>query len=162
RFALWSSGTNLRGANIYQRRVYPDLDGADFIGPGPVGPPFGQADFDALAALGANYVNISHPGLYTENPPYQLDPAVQAHLDSLLEMAARAGLFAVISFRTGPGRSEFSIFEGQDWFPQALVNNHVWNDAAAQQAWSEMWSATAARYRDRAHVVGYDLMVEPN
>jgi hypothetical protein len=162
RFALWSTGTHLRGANIYQRRVYPDLDGTDFIGPGPVGPPFTQADFDALAALGANYVNISHPGLFTENPPYQLDLAVQSNLDSLLDMAARAGLFAVISFRTGPGRSEFSIFEGQDWFPQSLVNNHVWNDAAAQQAWAQMWSTTATRYRDRATVVGYDLMVEPN
>lgn len=162
RFALWSTGTNLRGANVYQRRVYPALDGADFIGPGPIGPPMTQSDFDQLAASGANYVNISHPGLFSENPPYGLDPAVQANLDSLVEMTARAGLFVVISFRTGPGRSEFSIFEGQGWFPQSLVNNHVWNDATAQQAWSGMWSAAAARYRDRAHIVGYDLMVEPN
>jgi hypothetical protein len=25
KFALWANGTHLRGANIYQRRVYPEL-----------------------------------------------------------------------------------------------------------------------------------------
>ena len=65
RWALWIEGTRLRGANIYQRRVYPELDGPDFMGHRPVGPPYTQEGFDRLAALGANYVDISHPGLFT-------------------------------------------------------------------------------------------------
>jgi len=40
KWALWTGPTQLRGANIYQRRVYPELDGPDFYGPGPVGPPY--------------------------------------------------------------------------------------------------------------------------
>lgn len=162
KYKLWSDGVNLRGANMYQRRVYPTLDGDDFLGPGPIGPPLTQGDFDALAALGANYVNLSHPGLFNEQPPYQLDPSVRDNLDSLIAMAAQADLFCVVSFRTGPGRSEFAIFEGQDWFPQSLVINTVWTEQTAQDAWSEMWQYTADRYRDRQNVVGYDLMVEPN
>ena len=39
KWALWTNGTQLRGANIYQRRVYPELDGPEFMGSGPVGPP---------------------------------------------------------------------------------------------------------------------------
>ena len=39
-WALWTGTTQLRGANVFQRRVYPDLDGPDFFGPGPVGPPY--------------------------------------------------------------------------------------------------------------------------
>jgi len=73
KWSLWTEGTQLRGANIWQRRVYPELDGTEFLGSGPVGPPYVQSDFDNLAALGANYVNISHPGLFTEDPPYVLD-----------------------------------------------------------------------------------------
>jgi len=170
KWALWVGGTKLRGANIYQRRVYPELDGPTFMGPGPVGPPYTQEDFDRLAALGANYVNISHPGLFTETPPYALDQDIQDNLDSLLAMTAQADMFAVISFRTGPGRSEFWAFWGGDtvsdpeegWFDPSYYNNRVWGDRAAQDAWVEMWRYTAQRCKDNPIVVGYDLMVEPN
>lgn len=162
KFALWSDSVNLRGANIYQRRVYRDIDGADFLGPGPVGPPYSAENLGSLAALGANYVNISHPGLFSESPPYMVDEAVRENLDRLVQLAEDVGLFCVISFRTGPGRSEFAIFEGQDWFPQSLVINAVWTDSEAQSAWTDMWRYAADRYKNRAHVVGYDLMVEPN
>ncbi len=170
KWALWNHGTQLRGANIYQRRIYPALDGPTFMGPGPVGPPYTQVDFDHLAALGANYVNISHPGLFRETPPYTLDTAVQSNLDKLLAMAAKADLFAVITFRTGPGRSEFWAFWGEDtasdpqngWFNPAYYNNQVWGDQAAQNAWVAMWRYAASRYKDNPIVVGYDLMCEPN
>jgi hypothetical protein len=164
KWELWVGGPHLRGANIYQRRVYPDLDGNESMGPGPVGPPFVAEDFERLSALGANYVNISHPGLFSEQPPYALDPAIQENLDRLLEMIAQADLFAVISFRTGPGRSEFTFFWGDDgdWFDSSYYNDAVWEDALAQEAWAEMWRYTAERYRENPIVVGYDLMVEPN
>ncbi|MFQ6014086.1 MAG: glycoside hydrolase family 5 protein [Anaerolineae bacterium] len=160
---LWVDGPHLRGANIYQRRVYPELDGPDFMGPDPVGPPYTQEDFDRLAALGANYVNISHPGLFTETPPYTLDQEIQDNLDNLLDMIAKADMFAVISFRTGPGRAEFSVCcLGDDWFDESYLDDSVWQDQAAQGAWVAMWRYTAERYRDNPIVVGYDLMVEPN
>jgi hypothetical protein len=163
KWALWSEGTRLRGANIYQRRVYPELDDGS-MGSGPVGPPYTQDDFDRLAALGANYVNISHPGLFSETPPYTLDEDIQGNLDSLLEMIAKADMFAVISFRTGPGRSEFTFFhdEAGTWFDESYLNDSMWQDQAAQDAWVAMWRHTAERYRNNPIVVGYDLMVEPN
>ena len=34
KWRLWTEGAQLRGANIYQRRVYLDLDGEDFLGMG--------------------------------------------------------------------------------------------------------------------------------
>ena len=46
KWALWADGPHLRGANIYQRRVYLELDGPEFMGPGPVGPPYIQEDFN--------------------------------------------------------------------------------------------------------------------
>ena len=85
-------------------------------------------------------------------------------------MAHQAGLYAVITFRTGPGRSEFWAFWGEDttsdpgggWFSPSYYNNRVWADQAAQDAWVEMWRYTAQRYKDNPIVVGYDLMCEPN
>jgi len=164
KWALWTGPTQLRGANVYQRRVYPELDGPTFMGPGPVGPPYTQGDLDRLAAMGANYVNVSHPGLFTETPPYTLDQDIQDNLDNLLTMIAKTDMFAVISFRTGPGRSEFTFFwdEAGDWFDASYLNDSMWQDQAAQDAWVDMWRYTAQRYKDNLVVVGYDLMVEPN
>ncbi|MDP8219073.1 MAG: endo alpha-1,4 polygalactosaminidase [Candidatus Theseobacter exili] len=164
KWKLWSGKTLLRGANIYQRHVYPELDGPTFLGPGPLGPPYIQKDFDRLAGKWANYVNISHPGLFTEKPPYVLNEDVQQNLDNLLEMIAKANMFAVISFRTGPGRSEFTFFwdSNGDWFDESYLNDSVWQDSAAQNAWIAMLQYTATRYKDYPVVVGYDLMVEPN
>lgn len=162
---LWASGeTTLRGINIHQRIVYEDWDDPEYYGSGPVGPPFVQEDFDRLAALGANYVNISHPGLFTVDAPFVLDEGSQANLDRLLEMIAQADMFAVISFRTGPGRSELTFWGvgEDDEMGQSLLNDSVWEDQAAQDSWAEMWRVTAERYRDNPVVVGYDLMVEPN
>ncbi|NOX61882.1 MAG: glycoside hydrolase family 5 protein, partial [Chloroflexi bacterium] len=50
----------------------------------------------------------------------------------------------------------------EGWFDPAYYNNRVWGDAAAQDAWAEMWRYTAQRYKDNPIVVGYDLMCEPN
>jgi uncharacterized protein (TIGR01370 family) len=164
KWSLWRNGPHLRGANVWQRLVVPELDGDEFLGSDAVGPPYTQADFDHMAALGANYVNISHPGLFTETPPYVLDEQVQANLDRLLEMIARADMFAVITFRTGPGRSDFTFYRdgAGDWFDESLLIESVWSDQAAQDAWAEMWRYTARRYHDNPVVVGYDLICEPN
>ncbi len=160
---LWTDGTQLRGANVYQRRVFPALD-ENFMGPGPLGPPYTQTDFDNLAASGANWVNLSVPGLFTVTPPYQPDPDIAAKVDALIQMAAKARLYVVLSARTGPGRSEFSLLRDGvgDWFGHEYLIENVWEDAQARTAWAEMWRYTAQRYRDNPVIIGYNLMVEPN
>ncbi|MEO1645682.1 MAG: cellulase family glycosylhydrolase [Chloroflexota bacterium] len=163
-FDLWNGGTQLRGMNIWQRLVIPDIDGDTFLGDSRVGPPYTQADFDHLAALGANYVNVSGPGFFTENPPYVLDRDVQANWDHILRMIANANMYAVISLRTGPGRSDFTFYadEFAEWGDPSLINDDVWQNQNAQDAWVAMWQHVAMRYQNNPVVIGYDLMVEPN
>lgn len=163
KWSLWTNGTQLRGANIWQRIRIPDLDG-NLLGSGYIGPPYTQYDFDRLAAAHANLVVLSIPGLYRERPPYTLDKKVQDNLDALLEMAKRARLFVVIAFRTGPGRSDFTFYRNGSgvWFDPSLLVENVWTEQAAQDAWVAMWRYTAERYRTNPIVAGYDLMVEPN
>ena len=161
---LWQGGPWLRGANIYQRRVYPDLDGYTFLGAGPFGPPYTQADLDALAEQGANWVVLSVMGPYSVTPPYRPDPQALAHIRRLVDMAWQADLFVTLAVRSGPGRSEFSILrEGLgDWFGPEYLHEEVWEDPAAQAAWAAMWRLLAETFRDHPAVVGYELMVEPN
>ena len=166
RIDLWvnADAPQLRGANLYQRRVYPELDGPEFLGPGPFGPPVEAGDLAGLAAAGANLVVLSHPGIFTEGAPYRLDGDALANLDRLVEMATAADLFVVIAFRTGPGRSEFAILpDGAGvWYDPGLLDTSVWGDAAAQDGWVAMWAAAAEHFRGHPAVIGYELMVEPN
>ncbi len=162
KWSLWTNDTQLRGANTWQRIVVPEYDGDEFLGNDYIGPPYTQSDFDALAALGANYVNLSHPGIFTERPPYVLDEKALANLDAMVEMATNADLFVVITFRTGPGRNDFTFYRDDDWFaPEDLIEN-LWGDVDAQAAWAEMWRYTAEHFRDNPVVIGYDLICEPN
>jgi len=105
---------------------------------------------------------ISGPGLYTEEPPYQVDTEVQKNLDRLLEMIANADMFATISFRSGPGKAEWSLCCWGEPYYEGYFNDRIWTDPVAQQAWVEMWQYTADRYHGNPIVVGYNLMVEPN
>ncbi|MBN1565182.1 MAG: cellulase family glycosylhydrolase [Anaerolineae bacterium] len=161
KYALWTNGTQLRGINIWQHVIVPDVDGLQYLGSGHVGPPHTRQDFAQIAELGANLVIISGPGLYTETPPYVLDEKVQANLDAILALITEADLFAVISVRTGPGRNDFTFYGG-GFEDSGLVIEHVWTDQTAQDAWVDMWRYTAERYRYHPNVIGYELMVEPN
>ncbi len=156
---LWARGTCLRGANLWQKVIDADIDGNE-LGNEVVGPTYDQANLNRLAATGANYANLSFPGLMAEKPnakgQYVWREDIAVYLDKLIERARQADLYVVISFRTGPGRSESGF--GDD----ASADHSVWKDSRPQAAWAQMWKKTAARYRNHANVVGYDLMVEPN
>jgi hypothetical protein len=149
-YSLWSNGI-LRGANVFQGR-----------NPGGASTGFGdgdftQADFDDLAAAGANYVQISHAGTFAETPPYALDPAAEANLDRVVALAGAANLYAVIAFRSGPGRNENAI-SNRD----GTLHETIWTDPAARTAWVEMMRHTAERYGPNPTVIGYSIMVEAN
>lgn len=155
KWELWRQGC-LRGANVWQKIVEAG-DDLNAIGTNPVGPPYSAASFRDLASWGANYVHLSHPGLFTSRAPYKPSAIAQDNIDDLVAKAYRAGLYVVIGFRTGPGRTEKAFTtEGK------AEDHKVWRNRKAQDAWVAMWRATAKRYRNHPAVVGYDLMIEPN
>jgi len=163
---LWdnATGPHLRGAVLPQRRVYPAIDGDTFLGPGPVGTPITDAALASLAQSGANLALLSHPGIFTETRPYRIDHQIADHLALLVERCASYGLYSVIGFRTGPGRSEFTFHrdDGDSWFPASMIDERVWNDSEAQAGWAEMWIHTARQFESNPSIAGYLPMVEPN
>jgi cellulase (glycosyl hydrolase family 5) len=149
---LWNKGSAvLRGANVYQGRNVFNADVP--FGDGP----FSQSDFDELKAAGANYVHISHAGIFAEDPPYALDPAAEGNLDNVLDMARNAGLYAGIAFRSGPGRNDLSIVDAAN----AQAKHDIWTSQAAQDAWVQMVRHAADRYKNDPIVVALSVIVEP-
>jgi hypothetical protein len=163
---LWpaSGPPVLRGAVIAQRRRRLSVDGATFAGGQAALPAYGAAEFEALAAAGANLVVMSFPELWSVGPPWRRDEAMADILLRQMGQARAAGLFVVVGLRSGPGRSDF-IFHREsagDWFPRELIVDSIWRDEAAQAAWSEMCVDAASLMSGRADAAGLILMVEPD
>jgi len=147
KFELWQPPVRLRGANTWQRL-------RDHV----VTPVYSCEDIHRLSSLGANYVNISHPGILSEKPKhgqYVLEQAAVQNLIELVRCATQQNMFIVVAYRTGPERKE-EIFDGHH------RPSNVFTNELAQAAWVEMWARTAQILHDYPFVVGYDLMVEPD
>jgi hypothetical protein len=41
------------------------------------------------------------------------------------------------------------------------TSHEIWREVVAEENYATMWCEVASRYRKRASVAGYDLMVEP-
>ena len=147
KWSLWVDGPHLRGMDMHPC-VIVNEDGCVQA--------MSRQDMQELRDLGANLINASYPGLFSEEPPYEVNPTALAYLDDLVGWAEEIGFYVVIHFRTGPGRNEGAITgEGDPLFA-------VWTEPEAHDAWVEMWRFTADRYRNSPAVAGYDLMVEPH
>ena len=150
KWLAWNRGTYLRGANIWLKRKGHEIY-----------PTYTPQDLGDLAARGANYVNISYPGIYNEkphrhSPKYGTEKDVLKGLHDLVTWASAKGLYVVIAFRTGPQSFEMR-FDAKNPPPEKL-----WSDADARREWANMWRETAKEFRGERAVVGYDLMVEPD
>lgn len=141
---LWRGAVKLRGANI----MYEYTGGA-------VWPSYAQTEIDLLASWGANYVEISGAGIFKQTSPYTIDEGAAAELARVLDLIYAARMWAVIGFRSGPGRPEDTFINGGTPAPP------LWTNATAQAQWTEMWKETARRFKDHPAVAAYQLMVEP-
>lgn len=149
---LWRAGTCLRGVNTWQKTY--EKDGLAYLTYA-----YRPEDFVELKRLKANYVNVSFPGIYSVRPKgegYVLEPEVLKELKLMVKHLRESNLFAVVAFRTGPGRNE-AVFGGEKEAPLS----DVWTSPAARDAWVAMWKEASAALKDETNVVGYDLMVEP-
>lgn len=158
RMELWRAG-GLKGANLWQGRMEGN---ANQFRERTVGVPVSQADLSALAALGANYVQLSVAGPFTEQPPYVVDPEAQQVVDDVVRMAANAGMYVAIAFRSGPGRNEQAIARHSDVGTYGPILETVWTDPVAQDGWMQMLTHAAGRWGVDPAVVGISPMMEPN
>jgi hypothetical protein len=156
KYSLWLGSTTLRGANLYKRSR---IEAYDVEAVPPFVPSYDTDIFFQLRSAGANVVFLSIPGPFKVQPPHTVDADAVELLNHLVNQAEASGLFAVLAFRTSPGRNENDIL---NFLPTPVVRSLHQRSDPSQQAFGEMWRFIASKFRDRATVVGYDLLVEPH
>ncbi len=149
KFSLWQNPSFFRGAAIHPYNpFYAGVEVFSFVT---------KEDFAALKNQGANVVSLNYPGPYNAEAPYALDTTKLKWLDDAIQWSEEVGLYAVIHFRNGPGKSEETFSGSPDGADEVL-----WYSQVAKDKWVEMWRFVADRYKNRTHVIAYNLMVEPH
>ena len=145
KWSFWNGATILRGANIFQQ-----ADSGD-----PWGPKIIKDDIVKLQEAGANYLNLSVPGIYNVNTK-DLNQNYLLRLTEIINWCEDLKINVVLSYRTGPGRGEGDIIG------QGNSNRSVFFELPFQTAYADMWKFTASYFLDYTCIVAYDLMVEPH
>lgn len=118
-------------------------------------PGLSAKDIQDFAANGGNLLRASMSGrpLMQKTPPYAIDEASFAVLDSFLARAEQYGVKVVIDPHTAPGFADpFTTFPTDIFW-----SDTVWHDHLVR-----LWEYIANRYKDRGAVIaGYDLLNEP-
>lgn len=128
-FELWRRGA-LRGANASPRSTVEDLS--------------------ALRSWGANLVSFGAKSILDFDEPFDFRPDAMRAIETALDRARKAGLFATINFRSAPGRADFD------------TDLRQFQDFRYHDAFARMWAECARRLKAHDVLVGYDLMCEPH
>ena len=114
-------------------------------------------DIHFLRAAGFNSVRVPLNWRLFVSPdaPFRLAGPGWALLDRVIGWCRDEGLYVVIDLHAAPGGQTGANIDDSRARPL------LFEDPAAQQLTVELWQALAARYRDEATVLGYDLLNEP-
>jgi len=119
---------------------------------------FNEKDIKLLTSLGLNCLRVAFDYHHFEDDmdPYVLKPEGFKHLDRIVGLCARAGVYTVLDLHAVPG--------GQN--PSGNSNNvtsHAafWDHKTHQDRAIWLWQKIANRYKDNPWVVGYSPLNEP-
>jgi hypothetical protein len=112
----------------------------------------GEAEFEAVAALGMNAARfyLSYRFFEEDDRPYQYKPEGFAWLDRNLAWARKHGVYLVLNMHVPQGGFQ-SLGRG----------GALWRDPENQRRFVALWREIARRYRDEPALAGYDLLNEP-
>lgn len=120
---------------------------------------FEDPDAAYLASLGLNVVRlpINYRHFESDDAPFEIKEEGFRHLDRVIEICARHGLYTIIDLHAVQG------YQNQDWHcDNPTHKTFLWTHRLFVDRAAHLWKAIAARYRGNHWVAGYNLINEPN
>ncbi len=120
---------------------------------------FTDADAALLAGIGLNSVRIpvNYRHFEDDAAPFELKEEGFAHLDRVIAVLARNGLYSVIDLHALPGH------QNEHWHSDNPTHTaDFWVHRHFQDRVVHLWEAFADRYKDRPEVAGYNPINEPS
>jgi len=119
---------------------------------------FGEEDAAYLASLGLNCVRIplNYRHFEDDQAPFEIIEEGFAHLDRVVDVCARHGLYTVLDLHAAPG------CQNHHWHSDNPTHLPAfWEHRHFQDRLVNLWRVMAERYADNPWVAGYNLLNEP-
>lgn len=117
-----------------------------------------EEDFVLLKGLGVNVLRLAFNHRYFEDDqaPGKYKPEGFKHLDRVLSLCRKYGIYAILDMHTSPGGQNPDSHGGGD-----TGASEFWGDASLRERIINLWGHIALRYKDDAIIAGYDILNEP-
>lgn len=154
--------TGYAGSENHQRQVVAQVLGeqkADFFFDRFLEYFFTAADARYLQALNLNCVRlpINYRHFERDEAPFELREDCWRHLDRVVELCARHGLYTIIDLHAAPGA------QNADWHSDNPTHRALfWEQRHFQERVVWLWRQLAEHYKGNPAVAGYDLLNEPD
>lgn len=147
KFDFWMKDGFLRGANIHPYKHFSPFSMRN---------PISKKDLEELISLGANLIVANYPGVFDYFHPYEIDSLSLYNMDKIVQMTSELKVFLVLSIRSGPGRSLYSMFNNN------REDEYIFWDSTAKSKYIEMCKFIAKRYKSFDHLIGINFLIEPH
>ncbi|MDT0300899.1 glycoside hydrolase family 5 protein [Streptomonospora wellingtoniae] len=119
---------------------------------------FTEEDARYIASLGLNLVRlpINYRHFEDDMRPFEIDESGFRHLDRVVDLCARHGIYTIIDLHALPG------YQNQHWHSDNPTHRALlWQHKHFQDRTVHLWEAIARRYRGNPWVAGYNPINEP-
>lgn len=119
---------------------------------------FTEADVEYFASLNLNCLRLpfNYRHLEDDMNPRVLKADGFKHLDRVVDLCARHGIYTILDMHTAPGG------HNADWHADNPTNHAAfWDYKDHQDRTIWLWEQIAARYKDNTWVAGYNPLNEP-
>jgi aryl-phospho-beta-D-glucosidase BglC (GH1 family) len=119
---------------------------------------FTEEDARFIRSLGLNLVRIPVNYRHFEDDmrPFEIKESGFKHLDRVVELCARHGIYTIIDLHAAPG------CQNQDWHADNPTHRALfWQHKHFQDRVVNLWEVFAGRYKDNPWVAGYNPLNEP-
>lgn len=119
---------------------------------------FTEADAKFISSLGLNLLRIpvNYRHLEDDMRPFEIKQEGFRHLDRVIDLCARYGIYTIIDLHALPG------YQNQHWHSDNPTHTALlWQHKHFQDRTVHLWEAIAARYRGNGWVAGYNPVNEP-
>ena len=118
-----------------------------------------EDDFIFIKSLGVNVLRfaLNYRHFEDDQEPGKFKEEGFKHLDRVLELCRKYGIFAILDMHSVPGGQNSDSHSGSDTgIPK------FWEEGSFRDRTIRLWGHIAKRYQDETIIAGYDLLNEPN
>jgi endoglucanase len=119
---------------------------------------FTEDDARFISSLGLNLLRlpVNYRHLEDDMRPFEIEEEGFKHLDHVIELCARHGIYTIIDLHALPG------YQNQHWHSDNPTHKaFLWRHKHFQDRTVNIWEAIAERYKGNPWVAGYNPINEP-